>query len=239
MSDGAFQFKYFKVYDDKCAMKVGTDGVLLGAWTDTKQAKRILDVGTGSGLIAFMMAQKSDAVIDAIDINKDAVIQAKENLAGTDWIHRIHIYKKALQNFIKESNTYDLIVSNPPFYIDSSAPKNHARTLARHSDTSLSHDDLLLNVSQLLNKDGRFCLILPAKEGIDLLKLAPTYNLHCSKKTAVKTKQNKDTKRLLMEFRKEFTDTVVDELILQTEDEKFSEAYIELTKEYYQQLEAY
>lgn len=239
MSGGPFQFKHFNVYDDKCAMKVGTDGVLLGAWTDTKHAKRILDVGTGSGLIAFMLAQKSDAIIDAIDINNDAVIQAKENLARTSWANRIHIYKKALQNFNQEGHQYDLIVSNPPFYSDSSAPKSHARTLARHSDRSLSHEDLLLNVSQLLNADGRFCLILPVKESIDLLKLAPTYNLHCSRKTSVKTKQNKEVKRFLMEFKKELTKTITEELILRNEDDKYSQEYVELTKDYYQQLEPY
>lgn len=237
MSGGAFQFKHFSVSDDKCAMKVGTDGVLLGAWTNTNHVKYILDVGTGSGLIALMLAQKCDAQIDAIDIDADAVMQAKENFNKSKWSNRIKIYKRALQNFELNAKPYDLIVSNPPFYADSSTTADFARNLARHSDSSLSHEDLLKNVERLLTVDGKFSVILPTKEAVEVLKLSPVYNLHCSHKTLVKTKQNKIPKRYLMEFKKAFTDTICDELIVLNEEEKYSKDYIALTKDYYMQLE--
>ncbi|MBT8194883.1 MAG: methyltransferase [Bacteroidia bacterium] len=236
MPGEAFQFKHFSVRDDMCAMKVGTDGVLLGAWTETNNVKHILDVGTGSGLIALMLAQKCDASIDAIDVDNDAVLQAKENLAQSNWNDRIQIYKQALQNFDSEGKKYDLIVSNPPFYSDSSSPQNHARTLARHSDQSLSHEDLLKNVKRLLSSSGKFCVILPSKEGVAILKLAPLYELYCNRITKVKTKQNKKPKRVLLEFGHLMTETKTDELVVLREDEKYSDDYIALTKDYYMQL---
>lgn len=236
MSEGTFQFKHFSVHDNKCAMKVGTDGVLLGAWTNTNNTKHILDIGTGSGLIALMLAQKCDAEIDAIDIAKDAVLQAKENIEYSKWNNRIHVFENALQDFSSNGKQYDLIVSNPPFYTDSSSPRNHDRTLARHSDTSLSHEDLLKNVKRLLKESGRFCLILPAKAGVDFIKQAPLYGLHCSHTTYVKTKQNKEAKRLLMEFTTKLKETITDELVVLTENETYSDQYTELTKDYYMQL---
>ena len=143
MANPYFQFKKFTVWHDKCAMKVGTDGVLLGEWASTERCQRILDVGTGTGLIALMLAQRSTAILDAIDIDSDACLQAQENIAKSPFANRIQVYQTSLSEYMPDENIkYDLIVSNPPYFIDSLKCPDTKRNLARHTDT-LSLPDLL------------------------------------------------------------------------------------------------
>lgn len=234
MNDASFHFKQFTIEQDRCAMKVGTDGVLLGAWVKVNGANRILDIGTGTGLIALMLAQKSNAIIDAIDIDKDAFEQAKKNTANSKWKERINIFHTSLQEFSGSSkNKYDLIVSNPPFFEGTYKAGTEARNIARHTDETLSFDDLITGVKNLLKPGGRFCVILPFKEGNDFIEKAFLNNLFIQKLTRVKTKSEKQEKRLMFEFGFEKTNAVEDDIVIQEADLSFTQEYIELTKAYY------
>ncbi|MEP7169648.1 MAG: methyltransferase [Bacteroidota bacterium] len=229
-----FHFKQFTINQHRCAMKVGTDGVLLGAWIKINGAERILDIGTGTGLIALMLAQKSNAVIDAIDIDKNAFDQAKKNVADSKWNERIHVFHASLQEFSESSkDKYDLIVSNPPFFEGTYKAGTEARNIARHTDETLSFDDLIRGVKKLLQHEGRFCVILPFKEGTDFIEKSQANELHIQKLTRVKTKSEKQEKRLMIEFGFQKTNPVEDDIVIQEEDLSFTKEYIELTKDYY------
>ena len=166
MRNQFFKFKQFSVNQDNCAMKVGTDGVLLGAWCDVESAKMVLDIGTGTGLIALMIAQRTDcALIDAVEIDKSAYVQASGNFKDSRWCGRIGVFNLDFKQYVDECNTkYDLIVSNPPYFENSLKSSNLERTMARHTD-SLSFDELLHGASMLLSESGIISLIVP--NGVD------------------------------------------------------------------------
>jgi tRNA1Val (adenine37-N6)-methyltransferase len=229
-----FEFKQFKINQDKCAMKVGTDAVLLGSWVDASDSKAILDIGTGTGIIALMLAQKSSAHIHAIDLDETAFIQACENVATCKWKDRITVQQISLQDFARDCPAkFDLIVSNPPYFIDSSKASAESRTAARHTD-SLPFEDLLEGVIKLLDKKGKFCVILPYKEAELFRDMAEARKLHIQKILRVKTRSDKTEKRLLMQFA--FNPTTFSEssiVIEKDERHVYTEEYMELTKEYY------
>lgn len=233
-----FQFKQFHVNHDQCAMKVGTDGVLLGSWVKLMNARHILDIGTGTGLIALMMAQKSKAFIDAIDIDVDAFQQARYNVSHSPWYERIQVYLCSLQYFaINPRAKYDLVVSNPPYFIDAAKSQTLARNVARHTDETLSFDDLIAGVIRLLKPSGRFCLILPCKEGSVFFQKAISKGLFCNRITRVKTKKEKMEKRLLMEFSFHQRPVMDEQLVIHEDELNFTAEYIELTKDYYLAIE--
>jgi tRNA1Val (adenine37-N6)-methyltransferase len=234
MHDASFHFKQFTINQDRCAMKVGTDGVLLGAWVCVNGAKKILDIGTGTGLIALMLAQKSTAAIDAIDINSEACCQAQENVKNCIWAERIKIYHSSLQDFARNSKTkYDLIVSNPPFFTDACKAGTEARNIARHTDETLSFDDLIDGVKMLLQPSGKFCAILPYKEGTCFIEKSSEKDLFVEKLTHVKTKSDRLEKRLLITFGSKKTTPEDNDIVIQEEDLSFTREYVELTKDYY------
>ena len=215
-------------------MKVGTDGVLLGAWTKTGNAKTILDVGTGTGLIALMIAQKCDGVIDAIDIDPMATLQAEENFRLSPWSKRLNAINQSLQEFSSHTpRRYDLIVSNPPYFLGAHPAPSEARNIARHMDDTLSIEELAEGVKQLLYPSGRFCIILPFMEGMKFLEYAEVHGLYANHITKVKTKVEKQEQRLMMEFELTRKDLYEDELVIQEEDLTFTDHYVELTKDYY------
>lgn len=234
MSNQAFVFKQFKICQDKCAMKVGTDAVLLGAWVNATTAKNILDIGTGTGIIALMLAQKSEATIDAIDIDSNAFEQVTENISESKWHSRIHAHHISLQHYAQRTDKkYDLIVSNPPYFVDSSKALEEARTNARHTD-QLPFSDLLNGVLRLLHMDGAFYVILPTKESQLFREMAEVHELFLTKLTRVITRTDKPEKRLLMKF--EFTQKPLEEdsiTIEQDERHSYTEEYKELTRDYY------
>jgi len=215
-------------------MKVGTDAVLLGSWVNASNAKTILDIGTGTGIIALMLAQKSGGHIDAIDIDTNAFIQATENVNDCNWKDRIHIHHISLQQFTKENDhKYDLIVSNPPYFVDSSKASEESRTNARHTD-QLPFDELLNGVLKLLNPAGKFYVILPTKESEVFRDMAEEHKLFLTKITRVITRADKPEKRLLMRFefiRRTFSEDSI--TIEEDERHSYTEQYKELTKDYY------
>lgn len=228
-----FKFKQFTIHQEHCAMKVGTDGVLLGAWTDTGNASAILDVGTGTGLIAIMLAQRSIAHIHAIEIEPGACRQASENAEMCPWKERISVNCTSFQDYSKSSNCrYDLIVSNPPFFQNSLKTPNDGRNLARHADM-LPPDELLEGVEKLLTKQGRFCLILPYIESALLLVDAALYSLYCVRKTYVKPASNKNISRVLLELRRERSKLMETNLVIQSDDGTYTSDFAALTKDYY------
>jgi tRNA1Val (adenine37-N6)-methyltransferase len=235
MPHHTFVFKQFNIQQDKCAMKIGTDAVLLGAWIDAKAAKTILDIGTGTGIIAIMLAQKSSAHIDAIDVELGAYEQALENARFSKWNERISIHHRSLQDFSSaENKKYDLIVSNPPYFIHSSKAAGEERSHARHNDL-LPFEELVNGVIRLLEKNGRFCVILPKQEAAILREICEKKGFHLSKLLRVHTKADKATeKRHVMQF--EFTPHSFSESTIVIEKDgrhEYTDEYKELTKDYY------
>ena len=203
MPNDYFKFKQFIIHQDKCAMKVGTDGVLLGAWADCENAKSILDIGAGTGLISLMLAQRSIAKIEAVEIDEVACVQAKENIKKSLWNDRIEIINKSFQDFSKSTNEkYDLIVSNPPYFQNSLYAPDEKRTDARHN-SNLKLDDLLNGALKLLPEKGKLSIILSYLEGALFILKAAENGLFCVRQTKVLPKPDREPKRLLLEFMKE------------------------------------
>jgi len=237
MANPYFSFKQFTVYHDRCAMKVGIDGVLLGVWADTANTSHILDIGTGTGLIALMLAQRSNSFIDAIDIEADAVLQATENIDRSPWTNRIKVQKTSLQDFaLATTQRYDLIVSNPPYFVNSLKAPSVGRTTARHTD-SLSHEELISNSLLLLNPEGRICIILPVKEALSCEEFALSKGLFCTREVQVIPKPTAEVKRILMEFRLQPDRKEVSELVIEgNERHHYSEEFSLLAKDFYLKL---
>ena len=236
MSENVFRFKQFTIIQERSALKVGTDAVLLGSWTSATDTQHILDIGTGTGILAIMLAQKSSAQVDAIDIDEASCAEATENVLSTPWQGRISVIHQPLQEYAKSCATrYDLIVSNPPYFDDGSGNSENARTNAKHTST-LSYSELLTGVVTLLTDKGRFCIILPGRESNAFRELAQASGLHCHKKVKVFTRAGKPEKRVLMELLRD-TDTFTEtELVMQDENLKNTNEYIELTKDFYPDL---
>jgi tRNA1Val (adenine37-N6)-methyltransferase len=215
-------------------MKVGTDGVLLGAWTDVKEAKNILDVGTGTGLIALMIAQRtqSDTIIDAVEINDEAIMDARENFEQSPWKEKLRLYHTSVQEFMP-NNKYDLIISNPPYFTKSFRSPNPKRHLARHTD-SLTFNDLLYTAQRLLRPQGRLSIVLPYSEGIHFHSLSAQFSLHCIRQWSFRTRENKPIERWLLEFSSTPAPSSSDEILLyQSTGEQWSEQYKNLTRNFY------
>lgn len=233
MSNPYFQFKQFTVWQDRCAMKVGTDGVLLGAWAPVDGASHILDVGTGTGLVALMMAQRSlpDAKIVALEIDEAAAGQAKENVERSPWKDRIEVVKADFTTY-QSPIKYDVIVSNPPYFVDSLTCPDRQRSAARHND-SLTYEELLKGVAGLLAKDGIFTIVIPA-DVVDRVKAAALQRkLFAFRQLNIITKPGGIAKRTLIAFSFVNQECLIEELLTELARHQYSEEYIALTREYY------
>jgi len=244
-----FVFKQFSINQDQCAMKVGTDAVLLGAWANIEHhPNAVLDIGAGTGVIALMLAQRSNSVpiaigiIDAIEIDESAYEQCVENFESSPWSDRLFCYHASLQEFTDEvEDTYDLIVSNPPFYSPSlsstSLPKGEnkislSRKIARFND-AMPFYHLIDCVSKLLSRDGKFSVIIPFKEENHFIALASHANLFPNRILRVKGNPNSGIKRSLIEFSFHENKTKVSELVIETGRHQYTQDYINLTKDFY------
>ena len=233
-----FKFKEFTVHQDKTAMKVGTDGVLLGAWcTIDEYPNTILDIGAGTGVISLMLAQRSDAMtIDAVEIDANAYEQTVENFEKSDWGDRLYCYNAGFIEFAneieEEEETYDLIVSNPPFYTDEFETSDNARNTARFT-SSLSFEDLLVGVSKILSADGVFATIIPFKEEEHFIKIARANNLHIHNLCRVQGTETSEIKRSMLAFSFNAREIKVAKLIIETARHQYTEDYISLTKDFY------
>lgn len=231
-----FQFKQFSVNQDRCAMKIGTDSVLLGAWCQIDNNPfSVLDIGAGTGILSLMIAQRSNAEqIDSLEIDENAYEQCVENFENSPWSDRLFCFHAGLDEFIDEpENEYDLIISNPPFYSEDFKTDNLQRDLARFQD-ALPFEDLFEAASLLLSENGIFSVIIPYKEETKFVDLAKGYNLFPSKITRVKGTPTTEIKRSLLAFsfsKKEKTS--IDELIIETTRHQYTEDYIALTKDFY------
>ena len=235
MSTKPFKFKEFAINQDKTAMKVGTDGVLLGAWVQLKSEYfSVLDIGTGTGLIALMLAQKSNAeIIDAIELNDDAYEQSVENFEQSDWGDRLFCYHASLQEFADEiDDEYDLIIANPPFYTSTYKELSEERAMARHTET-LTYVELLEASSKLLSEIGSCAFIIPFTEEKKFLKIAEDYNLYPNRITRVKGTSDAAIKRSLLQLSFQKTEVEINELVIEIERHKYTQDYIDLVKDYY------
>ena len=247
MSSPFFRFKQFQVWHDRCAMKVGTDGVLLGAWCPlpSRERARVLDIGTGSGLIALMIAQRmNQAQVDAIDIDTEAVQQATYNFQQSPWTERLEAHHSTLQYWSSPHAdspssipqlSYDLIVSNPPYFQDSLKNPDQARATARHTDT-LTYRELVAHSTRLLSADGIIALVLPAEAEQEIIDLAEEHNLHTTHITYVHSKPGKPVKRILIAFtpRKELLpSTQFAHFYIESKSSPRSKEYQTLTQEFY------
>ncbi|WOD44668.1 tRNA1(Val) (adenine(37)-N6)-methyltransferase [Hwangdonia lutea] len=238
-----FKFKQFTVKQDRCAMKIGTDSVLLGAWCSLKNNPfSVLDIGAGTGVISLMLAQRSNAeLIDAIEINDNAYEQCVDNFEASPWGDRLFCYHASLKEFTEEiDDKYDLIVSNPPFYSEDYKTENKSRDLARFND-AMPFEHLIECVSKLLSKHGTFCVIIPFKEEVSFIDLASKANLFPNRILHIKGNQTSTIKRSLLAF--SFRETCTEpsqgsaleksELIIETERHQYTQDYINLTKDFY------
>ncbi len=227
----SFLFKQFKVNDEHCAMKVGTDGVLLGAWANST-CTRVLDIGTGSGLIALMLAQRfSESHIIGIDIDSAAIEQARNNFALSPWHNRLTASCMALQDF--QDTPFDLIVSNPPYFQNSLKAPNAQRSQARHTDT-LSYAQLIKHAARLLTQNGCLALILPIEAEREIIALAASEALYHSHICRVRGHENKPFKRILISFTHELCSLPAEETLTLTDSQnQRSEAYTQLTRDFY------
>jgi tRNA1Val (adenine37-N6)-methyltransferase len=231
-----FNFKQFSIEQDRCAMKIGTDGVLLGAWTPLiNNPISILDIGTGTGIIALMLSQKCSAQqIDALEIDEEAYEQAVDNFENSPWSDRLFCFHAGLDEFVEEpEDEYDLIVSNPPFYTEDYKTENDQRDLARFAD-AMPFEDLVEAADLLLSENGILAVIIPYKEEDNFFALANEYELYPIKITRVKGTPNAEIKRSLLAFsRNENVSVLTDELIIETARHVYTPEYIELTKDFY------
>lgn len=226
-----FRFKQFQVHHDRCAMKVNTDGVLLGAWANVDGVQHALDVGTGSGVIALMLAQRGVAHTIALEIDTEAATQATENFKASPWADKLWAYPLALQHFMHDT-PYDLIISNPPYFDNAYKTPIASRNLARHND-SLPLADLMDYAQEWLAYNGRLCLILPFDMEMAANQAAEKASLYPTRCCYVKGTIDGETKRVLMEFGRQRAQPQISHLAIETAPLQYTEEYKALTKDFY------
>ena len=235
MANQLFNFKQFKVEQDKCAMKIGTDAVLLGAWSNLKNNPfSILDIGSGTGVLSLMLAQRSNSeIIDALEIDENAFEQCVENFENSTWSDRLFCYHASLEEFVDEiQDNYDLIISNPPFYSEDYKSNKPQRDLARFED-ALPFEHLIDSVSKLLSSNGTFNVIIPYKVEQDFINLAESSNLFPNKILRIKGSSESEIKRSLIEFSFTKSEVKIENLTIEISRHNYTKEYIDLTKDFY------
>jgi tRNA1Val (adenine37-N6)-methyltransferase len=233
MANNFFTFKQFTINQDKCAFKVGTDGVLLGASVNVTGKDRILDIGTGTGLIALMLAQRCDAEIVAIESDYNSFVQASENVRLSKWSSRIRVENSNLQNFNPVNTEFALIVTNPPYFIDSLKNPDPVKSDTRHND-NLTHSDILTGANRLLSGKGLLQLIMPYDEGNIFIAEAQEYGFYCNSILKIRPIPSSEIRRLILGFSRNRGKTVERFLTIEKgERHEFTGEYIRMTKDFY------
>ncbi len=235
MSGVPFKFKQFSINQDRCAMKIGTDSVLLGAWTSVDHKPfSVLDIGAGTGVLSLMIAQRSHAeTIEAIEIDDDAFEQCAENFEDSPWNDRLYCFHASLLEYVEAVNDeFDLIICNPPFYSEDYKTENKSRDLARFND-AMPFKHLIFAAVNLLSENGIFSIVIPHKEEANLIDLASTVGLNPIRILRVKGHPDSEIKRSLLEFSFEDTNVKTAELVIETSRHQYTENYINLTKDFY------
>jgi len=230
-----FTFKQFSVNQDRCAMKIGTDGVLLGAWCPIDNNPfSVLDIGAGTGILSLMLAQRSNAEqIDSLEIDEEAYEQCVENFESSPWSDRLFCFHAGLDEFVDEpEDEYDIIISNPPFYSEDFKTENSQRDLARFQD-ALPFEDLIEAADLLLSENGIFAVIIPYKEEEQFVSMCKELDLFPLKITRVKGTPTSEIKRSLLAFCRMEQAPLIDELIIEISRHNYTPEYIELTKDFY------
>lgn len=236
MANQYFQFKQFVVRHDRCAMKVGTDGVLLGAWARVERAATLLDIGTGTGLIALMAAQRNPQMhVVAVELDPEAARQAAENVQESLWADRMEVICTDVKDYAP-GRRFDAIVANPPYYRNSLKNSEARRTAARHAD-GLTYGDLLTCVGRLLADGGEFSVVIPFDASLDFIAAAAGRGLYLVRRTAVRTLDGVPPKRALLAFRRGLSGTddgiSDDELVIETAGHAYTDGYRRLTEDFY------
>jgi len=230
-----FKFKEFSINQDQCAMKIGTDAVLLGAWTSIKSNPfSILDIGAGTGVLSLMLAQRSHAeVIEALEIDDSAYEQCVDNFEQSHWNDRLFCYHASLEEFTDEiDDKYDLVVCNPPFYSEDFKTENTKRDLARFQD-AMPFEHLLESVATLLSAEGCFSVVIPFSEEEKFTTIAERVSLFPKRILNIRGNPSVEIKRSLIEFSFVKRDIEISELIIETERHIYTKDYINLTKDFY------
>ncbi|TAH20795.1 MAG: methyltransferase domain-containing protein [Cytophagales bacterium] len=234
-----FQFKQFRVLQDRCAMKVSTDACILGAYTAQNYAQNrhsILDIGAGTGLLSLMLAQATQAQITAVEIEENAYQQAKANFEASRWADRLHIFHQAIQEVIPVQD-FDLLVCNPPFFVNSLKPEKESKKLARHTD-SLPFEVLLACADRLASSQAQFIVLLPIAESEifenELLK--KNYSFHITEKLFIKDKENKKSHRVVLTLSRKNSVLLEKTLIIKDIENNYTPEFIALIQEYYLHL---
>jgi len=226
-----FDFKQFRIYGGHSGMPVSTDGVLLGAWAEISEAKQLLDIGTGTGLLSLMCAQRYlELSIEAIDIDDQAIKAAQVNFSRSPWPSRLTLHHGSVLEYTF-TNKFDRIICNPPYFNSGEQANNPSRATARHTD-SLTHSDLLDRCDQLLNNNGKANFVLPQVEGEQFIQLAQEQGWYLSRLCQVKPTERKQVTRLLIELQKKPTETLSESLTIHSDD-GYSADFIALTKDFY------
>ena len=230
-----FKFKQFEIKQDQCTMKVGTDGILLGAMAAVDGVSEILDIGSGTGLICLMLAQRApNANVSGVEIEQKAFEESVENGNNSPWSDRIHFENESIQDYSKFSDkSFDLIVSNPPFFSGGTFSYNQERNNVRHT-VKLPNGDLLQSARKLLTRNGKFVVILPVMEGLRFKDMAKSYRLFCTEEISIKGKESKSEERLVLVFEQEESDEVKKgQIVVYNEDDTYHHEFIKLTKDFY------
>ena len=230
-----FTFKQFFVAHDRCAMKVGTDGILLGAWAPIAQVKHVLDIGSGSGLLALMLAQRTDdrVMLDAVELDEEAAAQARENVATSPWGARSQVHLGDIQRWQPaQTRRYELIVSNPPFFAEGVPCATSQREQARYT-TTLDHVTLLTCAAELITEEGFFCVVLPVDIGNTFVQRAQTMGWHLRLRTDVAETEMRPPHRVLLAFSPTAGECFSDRLIVRGPEQQYSEGFTALTQDFY------
>lgn len=230
-----FTFKQFFVAHDRCAMKVGTDGVLLGAWAPVARVNRVLDIGCGSGLIALMLAQRTgqQVLVDGVELDADAASQAQENCASSPWASRLTIYPQDIREYAAQCQArYSLIVSNPPYFSAGSACASPQRAAARYTDT-LDHQTLLSCAESLIDEEGFFCVVLPEDAGNRLVELASARGWFLRYRTDIADNETRPPNRVMLALSPKQGEQFCDSMVIRGPDQRYSDAHCSLTRDFY------